>query len=175
MEISDKASAIKESDAFILPGVGAFQAALRNLAPTKDLLIDEVKAGKPVLGICLGLQLLFTRSYEGGVFDGLDLMKGEVLKLPDDVKQPHIGWNQFRIVKQDSMLDGVPERAYAYFVHSYYPRPGSSDDALAYTNYGVEFPSVFRRRNIFATQFHPEKSGPVGRRILTNFVELVRR
>jgi len=172
--ITDEAADVRGCDAIVLPGVGAFSEALRHMEPLKQTVLDHAKSGKAILGICLGLQLLFTRSYEGGVFDGLDLLKGDVVRLPEYVKQPHIGWNDFRVVKADPFLDGVPERAFAYFVHSYYAKP-AREEPIAMTEYGVEFAAIFRKANIFATQFHPEKSGPVGKTILVNFVRELRR
>ncbi len=175
VEITDEVAAIRKSDAVILPGVGAFGEALKHLQPLKGTILGHAEAGRAIFGICLGLQLLFTRSFEGGTFDGLNLMRGDVVRLPDNVKQPHIGWNEIRILKTDPLLDAVPNSAYAYFVHSYYAHPEGDDETVAVAEYGLKFPAVFRKGNIFATQFHPEKSGGVGKTILGNFVRELRR
>jgi len=145
------------------------------LKPMSNAIVDEVRKGKLLLGICLGLQLLFTRSYEGGVQRGLDLVRGEVVKLPGTVKLPHIGWNDIRIVKATPLLERVRSGSYLYFVHSYVADPIDQSTIAASTEYGIEFPSALWSGNIFATQFHPEKSGETGLSILRNFVETVKR
>lgn len=164
---------VSEAEAVVLPGVGAFRDALENLEPLKERLLQEVKGGKPLLGICLGLQLLFEESAEGGHAKGLALIKGRVVRLPSNVKVPHIGWNTIEVRKECPLLSGVGN-AYLYFVHSYYAVPEEEGVVAATTRYGVEFPSVIWKENIFATQFHPEKSGEVGLRILRNFVRTVK-
>jgi len=166
---------LSKSDAIVLPGVGAFAAAVKNVAPLSDVLMQSVKDGKPLLGICLGLQLLFTTSSEGGPINGLGLISGDVVKLPNSVKIPQMGWNTVDIVRAHPLLDGVPNRFYAYFVHSYIPQPAEQDVILATTEYGVRFPSIVSRQNLFATQFHPEKSSKNGSTILKNFVKIVKR
>lgn len=166
---------LRRSDAIILPGVGAFREAMKNLLPMAELLKQLVKDGVPTLGICLGLQLLFTRGLEDGKTRGLDLIKGDVVKLPDTVKLPHIGWNNVEIARECPILKSVPDFSYVYFVHSYVPIPISRRDEVAYTKYGMKFPSVVARKNIFGTQFHPEKSSRVGLTILKNFVSISKR
>ncbi|UCH02687.1 MAG: imidazole glycerol phosphate synthase subunit HisH [Candidatus Bathyarchaeota archaeon] len=166
---------IRESDAIVLPGVGAFSTAIRDLASLSDLLKQHVEEGKPILGICLGLQLLFTQSFEGGLLEGLDLIKGDIVKLPDNVKIPQIGWNTIDIVKHHSLLEGVKDNSYFYFVHSYIPKPQDTTVIVTTTEYGTKFPSIVAKQNIFATQFHPEKSSNNGLIILNNFVKNVRR
>mgnify|MGYP001042927837 CR=1 FL=1 len=166
---------LTRSDAIVLPGVGAFKEAMKNLLPIAELLKQLVKHGAPTLGICLGLQLLFTRSVEGGETKGLDLIEGNVVKLPDTVKLPHIGWNSLEIAQESSILKGIPDLSYVYFVHSYIPHLLSREDGVAYTTYGVKFPSVVARTNIFGTQFHPEKSSKAGLKILENFVSILKR
>lgn len=166
---------IRHADAIILPGVGAFSDAIRNLAPIKDVVLSEAKSGKPLLGICLGLQLLFTYSFEGGYHEGLGLIEGGVVKLPSSVKIPHMGWNKLKIVKESPIVRGVPSGAYVYFVHSYYAEPKDKGVIVATTNYGVEIPSIVASRNIYAAQFHPEKSAAVGVRMLKNFISEVKR
>jgi len=164
-----------ECDAIVLPGVGAFAAAVKNLAPLTGALKQSAEDGKPLFGICLGLQLLFTRSSEGESADGLDLISGDIVKLPDNVKTPQMGWNTVDIVQFHPLLDGVNNHSYAYFVHTYIPQPSERNVIVATTEYGVKFPSVIAKQNLFATQFHPEKSGKTGLTILKNFVRIVRR
>ncbi|MGQ9542884.1 MAG: imidazole glycerol phosphate synthase subunit HisH [Candidatus Bathyarchaeia archaeon] len=175
VEISSAPAKIEDSDGIVLPGVGAFAEAKRNLSGLEDIIIREVEYGKALLGICLGLQLLFTRSYEGEVTEGLNLIEGEVIKLPSTVKLPHIGWNNIRIERPSILLENVPNNSYMYFVNSYIAKPEDLTSVTATTDYGVRFPSVFERKNIFATQFHPEKSGDKGLRILRNFVTAIRK
>ena len=164
-----------ESDAIVLPGVGAFAEAVKDLSPLSGVVIQSVEDGKPLFGICLGLQLLFTRSYEGGSTNGLDLISGGIVKLPDGVKIPQMGWNTIEIVRPHPLLEGVRNNSYAYFVHAYVPQPSEQGVIVATTEYGVKFPSVIAKQNLFATQFHPEKSGKTGLVILRNFVKIVKR
>jgi glutamine amidotransferase len=175
VEILAEPTKLRRSDALVLPGVGAFAEAKKNLSSLEETVVEETQKGKPLLGICLGLQLLFTRSYEGGVTAGLDLLKGEVVRLPTAVKLPQIGWNNIRIKRPSPILEGVPDNAYAYFVHSYFAKPANQTDVVANTEYGVKFPSILERKNIFATQFHPEKSAEAGLTILRNFVRAIRK
>jgi glutamine amidotransferase len=167
-------SEISETDALILPGVGAFEDAIKNLKPLLQIVLDEIKSGKPLLGVCLGLQLLFTESTEGGLRRGLDIFKGKVVKF-SKMKTPHIGWNTLRLLKPDSLLfEGVPDNSFVYFVHSYYAEAEDVNDVITTTEYGINFPSSLSKKNVFATQFHPEKSGRMGLRILSNFIKNVR-
>lgn len=163
-----------QSDAIVLPGVGAFAEAAKNVSPLSSVIIQSVRDGKLLFGICLGLQLLFTRSCEGDSTDGLDLISGDIVKLPNDVKVPQMGWNTIEIVSPHPLLEGVPNHSYVYFVHTYVPRPLQQEVIVATTGYGTKFPSVVAKRNLFATQFHPEKSGEVGLAILRNFVDIVK-
>jgi glutamine amidotransferase len=175
VEILSDPAEVRSADAIVLPGVGAFAEAKKNLSKLEDVLIKEVENGKPLLGICLGLQLLFTKSYEGRVTPGLNLLKGEVVKLPTNVKLPQIGWNNIEIVRRSPILEGVPDNSYAYFVHSYVAKPDDENDVVAETEYGTEFPSILERGNVYATQFHPEKSSQVGLTVLRNFVGVIRK
>lgn len=168
-------SDLAKSDANVLPGVGAFAEATKNLSPLSDAVLRSVRDGKPLLGICLGLQLLFTRSYEGGLKNGLNLIQGEIVKLPDTVKTPHIGWNNIQIVKSNPLVENVQNNSFMYFVHTYFPQPSKQRGVVAYTEYGVKFPSIIAKKNLFATQFHPEKSSKPGLAILKNFVKIVKR
>jgi glutamine amidotransferase len=162
---------IQAAEKLILPGVGAFGDGMRNL---RDLglaqpFIEKVKAGTPTLGICLGMHLLFTESEEFGLHRGMDLLPGRAVKLPANLRVPHMGWNQLHPKRADSLTEGVTDSSFVYFVHSYYVQPGSADIVLATTDYEIEFPAIVHTQNIWATQFHPEKSQRIGERILDNF------
>jgi glutamine amidotransferase len=178
--VSDDPAEIAASDALVLPGVGAFGECVRNLAPFRDVVV-EAAADTPVLGICVGFQLMFTESTEGApegeTIDGLDLIPGRVERLPsDEVKVPHMGWNELTVERDHPIVDGVASKTpqadgdYAYFVHSY----GSSvaDHTVAACDYGFDFAAIAatERGNVMGTQFHPEKSGDTGLRVLRNFV-----
>jgi len=165
---------LKAPDALILPGVGNFAAASRNLEPLKPEILDVVDEGVPLLGICLGVQLLFPESEESEG-RGLSLFQGKNVKLPKSVKVPHMGWNTLSRVRQSDLLEGLQEEAFVYFVHSYYPNPLNEDIIVAKTTYGVPFASVIAKRNVYGTQFHPEKSGDTGTVILKNFAKIVKR
>lgn len=159
----------------ILPGVGAFGDAMANLRSRRLLVpvLRQVEGGKPLLGICLGMQLLFDESEEMGQHPGLGLLPGRVVRFSDrELKVPHIGWNQLKTAK-GALLAGIAPGAYAYFVHSYYAAPKEDADILATTEYGVEFASVVGRDKVWGAQFHPEKSQEVGLRLLQNFWRLV--
>lgn len=165
-----------KTDGIILPGVGAFRDAQANLGKLAPALIEQVEAKKPLLGICLGLQLLFTESTEGGTYRGLDIIKGRVVRFREGLKVPHMGWNTLSIVDRDCPLtQDIDSGAYVYFVHSYYGAVENARNVVAETEYGVIFPSIVSKRNVYATQFHPEKSGATGLRILRNFVNIVKR
>jgi glutamine amidotransferase len=165
---------IKKADAIALPGVGNFSAAAAKLEAAKEELLDAVKSGIPTFGICLGMQLFFPESEEGAG-KGLALFEGKNVRLPNSVKVPHMGWNTLRIVKQNKILEGVDDEAYVYFVHSLYPAPIDNEVVCAQTDYGTTFTSVIAAKNVYGTQFHPEKSGDVGLRILRNFAKIATR
>ncbi|MGD6817174.1 imidazole glycerol phosphate synthase subunit HisH [Metabacillus sp. 84] len=170
---------LAEADGYILPGVGAFKDAMQNLhaAGLVDFIRLESDKGKPILGICLGMQLLFNESEENGRTKGLGLLEGKAAKIPSktaDGKQkvPHMGWNQLKIKNESFLLTDLDEE-HAYFVHSYYIKSDKSETVLASADYGVEVPAVVGRGNIFGTQFHPEKSSKAGLAILKRFSEKV--
>jgi glutamine amidotransferase len=171
--ISGDPNQIAEADKIVLPGVGAFRDAIAKLrdAGLAAPLIDHVRAGKPFLGICLGLQLLFTTSYEDGTYTGLDLLPGDVICFPDQpgLKVPHMGWNQLQIRRPAPILKDIPDGSAVYFVHSYYGFPHDPTVIAAATDYPTPFASVVWHENIQATQFHPEKSQRVGLAMLKNF------
>jgi len=164
---------IKTSDALCLPGVGAFKDAMDNLKNLDiiDDIIAFIKSGKPFIGICLGYQLLFEKSYEFGEHEGLSIFKGDVRLFPVGVKVPHIGWNQLWIKKDDGVFKGVENGAFVYFVHSYYVNPQDKGIISTNTDYALDFASSLEYENVVGLQFHPEKSQEVGLRILSNFKE----
>lgn len=171
--------------AVVLPGQGAFGDSVNNLRSQQleQPLLDAVAAGLPLLGICVGMQLLFDESEEMGQHEGLHLIPGRVRRFPDQMADPthvgrtlripQIGWNQLHTQHEDSLLAGVPDGAYAYFAHSYYCDAADDDVVLAKTDYGIDYPSIVRYKNAWGIQPHPEKSHTVGLRILTNFMQMV--
>lgn len=167
---------ILKADKVILPGVGAFGDAMDNLRRTGlDQVIREVTdRGTPFLGICLGLQLLFERSDEAPGVDGLGILKGEILRIPDKegLKIPHMGWNSLHLENDGRLFRGIKEGAYVYFVHSYYLKASDERIVKASTEYSTHIHASVEKGNVFACQFHPEKSSDVGIQILRNFVEL---
>jgi imidazole glycerol-phosphate synthase subunit HisH len=175
VKITHNPTELRASDAIVLPGVGAFAPAVKNMAPIADVVAEAMNNGKPILGVCLGLQLLFTQSSEGGTIKGLDFISGNVVKLPDTVKTPQMGWNTIDFAKSHPLLDGVKDHSYVYFVHSFYPQPTDPDTVVTTTQYGVKFASMVAKKNLFATQFHPEKSSKTGLTMLKNFVKIVKR
>jgi len=174
VKIASTAQALKKADAIALPGVGNFSAAANILQAVKEQMVEAIAKGVPVLGICLGLQLFFEKSEEG-VGHGLALFKGKNVWLPTSVKVPQMGWNNLRIVKQNELFDGVDDESYVYFVHSLYPVPLDKDLICTETDYGTTFASAVASKNVYGTQFHPEKSGDVGLKILKNFARTVKK
>ena len=175
--VTDKKEHILNADGAILPGVGSFADAMscmRNSGADKAVL-EFIQTGKAFLGICLGLQLLFEESEESPGVQGLGLLKGSITKIPNQngtLKIPHMGWNSLDILKNDGIFKNIPPNPYVYFVHSYYLKAESEDIVAARTEYGVSIDAAVQYKNIYATQFHPEKSGQVGLQILRNFAEL---
>lgn len=172
-EISGDPNRVAEADHVVLPGVGAFRDAIARLreADLATPIREHVRAGKPFLGICLGLQLLFTTSHEDGEYAGLDLFPGDVVRFPErpGLKVPHMGWNQLHVRRSAPPLRGLPEEAAVYFVHSYYVVPRDPNLTATETDYPTPFVSAIWHENVFATQFHPEKSQGVGLGMLRNF------
>ena len=182
VEITSDKEKILASDGVILPGVGAFGVAMeklhsRNLVET---IKEYAKTGKPFLGICLGLQLLFDESDETPGVKGLGLLEGKIKRIPSEyedgtiLKVPHIGWNSIDINPSSKLMKGIPSDSYVYFVHSFYLEAANLSDVIATTEYGVKIHAAVERDNIMATQFHPEKSSDVGLKILSNFIAMTK-
>jgi glutamine amidotransferase len=173
-EVSADLRQIALARAVILPGVGAGGAAMEELEKLNlaDTLRQRVSQKLPLLGVCLGLQLLMSATEEGGLVPCLGIVPGLVKKLPEEGKIPHMGWNQVKQVKSHPIFDGIPDNANFYFVHSYYAEPEDESVVVGQTEYGVDFCSVLTRDNLIATQFHPEKSGAMGLKFYANFIRL---
>ncbi len=173
--VTRKKSVLKTADAIVLPGVGAFGAGMKRLERKRTILADLVDGGTPFLGICLGMQLLFETSEESSGVRGLGILKGSVRRLSASANLivPHMGWNKVENTR-GPLFDGM-DNFYAYFVHSYYGVPKDSSVVAGTTRYGTLFPSALAGKNLFATQFHPEKSGKTGIVILRNFIQEVKR
>lgn len=174
--ITSDPQAIRKADKLLLPGVGAFEDAIAKLRASglDQIIAREVKNGKPILGICLGMQMLFEKSYEYGVHEGLGLLKGSVVpmagKIPETLKIPHIGWNALSIKKEHKLLRYIKDGDFVYFVHSYYATD-CEESLLATAEYGAEITAAVALDNVMGCQFHPEKSGNVGLSILRAFCE----
>jgi len=168
---SSDPTVIRNASKLILPGVGAFKPAIEELRKNKldELLTIKAGQGTPLLGICLGMQLLFTRSNEFGECPGLDLIPGKVEAMTGVRKIPHMGWNQLEIIKPDAVFNNIPDQSYFYFVHSFICKPDDPETVTAQCRYGQEFCAAVRKENIVGMQFHPEKSGSVGLRVLKDF------
>jgi glutamine amidotransferase len=175
--LSAEPSELDSADGIVLPGVGAFSEGMDNAGPFRDTLETQAEAGTPLFGICLGMQMLLTTSEEAdhegqGDAEGLDLIPGENVRFGTDQTVPHMGWNELDVSRDHPIVDGV-DGEHAYFVHSYYAVPDDEEAVVATTDYGTDFASIVANEagNVFGTQFHPEKSGETGLRILENYVE----
>ena len=175
---------IKNANGIILPGVGAFRDAIGNLEKygLKETLINEAKKGKPFLGICLGMQMLFEKSYEYGEYEGLGLINGTVEEIKkyipenSDLKIPHMGWNSLVInerFKDDKILKDIDNNEYVYYVHSYFAKTDTKN-IVTYSEYGTKIPGIVKNENVYGMQFHPEKSGDTGLKLLKNWGELIK-
>ncbi len=164
-------ASLRTADGIIVPGVGAFDDGIRNLKPFSEELLNIVESGVPVLGICIGMQILFEASEEGKE-KGWGLIPGKVVRLPAGVRVPHMGWNNLHLHRHSELLEGIDEADYFYFVHSYYCVPRDEDAVVASVEYGVELAAVVSNSNVYGVQFHPEKSSKKGLQILSNFVSI---
>ncbi len=174
--VTNKPEVVEMADAVVLPGVGAFKGCMEELVKLEltGPIIDSINRGKPYLGICLGLHVLFSESIEFGTCKGLDVYKGQVVRFEkSDLKIPHMGWNELNIKQDSPLFDGIPDKSFFYFVHSYYVAPEDSSLVATTTDYGVEFTSSVCRDNVYAVQFHPEKSQELGLKLLGNFGKIV--
>ena len=175
--VTGDADKIKEADRIILPGVGAFEDAINKLRSTglAGVIVEEAKNGKPILGICLGMQLLFDKSYEYGEFEGLGLISGEICPFEGDIdtslKIPHMGWNKLIFKADNPIFKYISDGDYMYFVHSYYGK-NCDESLLAVSEYDVHVPAVVNNKNVYGMQFHPEKSGEKGLMLLKAFAEI---
>jgi len=169
--------AVDDAKAVVLPGVGAFKDCMRNLEETSliDAIVRSIRKGKPYLGLCLGLQVLFSESEEFGVYRGLDILPGKVVRFRINLKVPHMGWNTVKVLRRPPIFSGIDDESYFYFVHSYYVSPDNADVIAGTTEYGLTFASMVWKDNVVATQFHPEKSQEKGLRILKNFGDFVKK
>lgn len=170
-QITDDVEVISNAKYLVLPGVGAFGSAMNNLEPFRDVINEHVSDDKPFLGVCLGQQVLMGKSEESPNAEGLNLFKGHCEFLPEGVKIPHMGWNRLDVVKKSPILEGV-DKEYFYFVHSYHVIPDDDDIIAGTCDYGIDVVASLSQNNLFSTQFHPEKSGKAGLKILKNFVNI---
>jgi len=174
--ITSKPEQILKATRIVLPGVGAFADGMDSLQKLglTQVIYEAVQKGIPLLGICLGMQMLFSTSEEAGLHQGLNLIPGKVrrFQLPSSYKVPHMGWNRIRVTDNSRLFNNIPSGSYAYFVHSFYTEPEDPQVKAASSDYGIEFTCAVEKGNIFGTQFHPEKSSQVGLRVLRNFGEL---
>jgi len=178
VKVTNKAEDVNDADGVVLPGVGAFKDCMRELKKLEliDAVVNSIKTGKPYLGICLGLQVLFSESEEFGKCRGLDIFRGRVVRFELDnseLKIPQMGWNQVHIKNNSPLFKEIPDKSYFYFVHSYYVAPDDDSIIGTTTDYGVEFTSAICIDNVYAVQFHPEKSQALGLLLLKNFGEIV--
>jgi len=174
-QITHDPNVISEATHLVVPGVGAFSDCMDNLEKLELLepIREFIKADKPYLGMCLGLQILFSEGSEFGSKPGLGILPGQVIRFPkNELKVPHMGWNQITIQKKIPLLKNIPNHSYFYFVHSYYGSPKESACIVTTTDYGMAFPSAIAQGRLFACQFHPEKSQEMGRQLLKNFANL---
>ena len=169
--ITDNIELISDAKHLVLPGVGAFGSAMENLEPFRDVIYEHVNDNKPFLGVCLGQQVLMGQSEESPNASGLNLFKGKCEYLPDGVKIPHMGWNKLNVVNDSPILKGV-DGEYFYFVHSYHVIPEDDEIIAGVCDYGIDVVASLSQNNLFSTQFHPEKSGKAGLKILKNFVNI---
>jgi glutamine amidotransferase len=172
--ITSSARYLDDAEALIVPGVGAAEDTMSNLRAhgLVDPIKDYIASGRPFLGVCMGQQALFEYSEEDGRHECLGVLPGRIVRIPDVVKVPHMGWNRVRYTQPHPIFEGIPDNSYFYFVHSYVPEPADPATVIGETEYGVTFPSVVAKENVVATQFHPEKGGAMGLRMYGNFLSI---
>jgi glutamine amidotransferase len=175
VDVTRDSGKILRADGIILPGVGAGGFAMKALGETADVIRVAVNDGKPLLGICLGFQLLFDESHEHGVHKCLGLISGKVIPIPEGRTIPHMGWNFVNFAEGMGLFDGLGEGKHFAFAHSYYADVSDSEAKVAYTNYGMELAAAVRKKNVFGCQFHPEKSGNDGLEVLRNFEKICKK
>lgn len=175
VKVTRDSDEIGKADGIILPGVGASGFAMEALGETAGVIREEVKKGKPLLGICLGFQLLFDESYEHGVHKCLGLVSGKVIPIPEGRTIPHMGWNMVKLTNGMELFEGLGEGKHFAFAHSYYADVTDSEAKVAYTNYGIEMAAAVQKGNVFGCQFHPEKSGNDGLEVLRNFEKICKK
>ena len=178
VRVTNNPEIVMKADGVVLPGVGAVRDCMGELTNLNLIhaVVESIQKGKPYLGICLGLQILFSESDEFGKCNGLDILKGKVIRFDlenKELKIPQMGWNQLNIKNNNPLFEGVPDQSYFYFVHSYYVAPDDSSVIATTTDYGIEFTSSVWKDNIYAVQFHPEKSQTLGLQVLRNFGNIV--
>lgn len=171
VQVTSKPEVVAETEGLVVPGVGSFADAMKNIKKMGlgEVVLEHIAQEKPYLGICLGLQILFSESEEDGLHEGLNIFEGRVRRLPPSLKVPHMGWNQIQIEKENPFLKGIENNSNFYFVHSYYVDPKDEGIIATTTEYGVKFASSICRGNLFGVQWHPEKSSHRGLQILENF------
>lgn len=176
VKISSKNEDLRNAKSLILPGVGAFRDAIKLLDESglSAVIKEEVAKGKYLIGICLGMQLLYEKGYEYGEYDGLGLIKGDIEYLDVNLKVPHMGWNNLKFNKQDPILKYIKEDEYVYFVHSYYA-VSDNQELVSYSDYEKMVPAIVRKNNVYGIQFHPEKSGETGQNILKAYKEIIEK
>lgn len=174
VKISSKTEDLRNAKSLILPGVGAFRDAINLLDESglSTVIKEEVAKGKYLIGICLGMQLLYEKGYEYGEYDGLGLIQGDIKYLDVNLKVPHMGWNNLKFNKHDPILKYINEDEYVYFVHSYYA-VSDNQELVAYSDYEKRVPAIVRKNNVYGIQFHPEKSGETGQNILKAYKEII--
>ncbi len=172
--ISSEEEVLRAADRLVLPGVGAFAACMNNLRERglEGFVIEAARSGKPIIGLCVGLQMMFDEGHEFGIHKGLGLLPGKIVRFPDGVRVPHVGWNQVEIKRDHPIFNNLPDQSFFYFVHSYHVVTDDPSCVLGETEYATRYPSICGRNNIVGVQFHPEKSQAAGLKLLKNFAEM---
>ncbi len=172
--VTSDETVLRSADKLVLPGVGAFKACMDGLKASgfDELVLEAAGTGKPIIGLCVGLQMMFDEGHEFGVHKGLGLMPGRVVRFPEKLRVPHIGWNQVEFKREHKVFTDLPSQTFFYFVHSFYVESSDQTCVLGETDYGMRYASICGRNNIVGVQFHPEKSQTAGLKLLKNFAEL---